>query len=277
MSLFGDLIDGGVNAVGVKDTADRLNELGNNARTELENVGQEAIDGTVFNPVGVVTNTGNTKTDADGNIVATLSPQQQAASDAALAASQGMFNEAGQSTADRTNDIFSAASAAFQPEFMRQNTQVANDLYSSGRTGFGGGSSEQYANRQSQEQSLLNAYFGARTQAGQEQVNQVNAANGALSGSMAGNAALFENQGVGIQQANLQQVGQIAGQNQNVQANVSGIQTQLNSNVTAANLEQGLFSEAAGLAGQTAGVVGNAYGNSGNGKSFLENLVSELF
>lgn len=273
MGLLSDIAGSYGDANTNETQANRLVELGTQAKADLIRVGQESIDGTAYKGAGVVSNTGNAAVDANGNVVSTLSAAQQANSDAALATSTGLFGQAGQSIGSRTDEIYGAASAAFQPEFMRQNTQVANDLYSSGRTGFGGGSSEQYANRQSQEQSLLNAYFGARGQATSEQTAQVTNATNALKGSQIAEASLFNNLGTALTGSELAHTAQVAGVNQNTQLNVTGIQTELQANKAAANLNAQTGAQQTDLLGN---VINTGVLATKGDKSFIENLI-ELF
>jgi hypothetical protein len=256
----------------------KLQDWGSGAKNELVDLGQQTIKDTQFKPVGVVSNTGNVTTDANGNIVSTLNQGQQDASNAALNSAQGLFGEAGVSVADRTQDIYGAAAAALQPQFQRQDAAVANGLYASGRSGFAsagfGGSSEQFSKNQSQEQSMLNAFFGARSQAGTEQASQAQAANSLLSSSMLGDGTMFNQHNSAINQANLQQTGQLAGANLNSQLVTSGIQTQLQSQMGAQDQRLGMLANntggqgasgtdwggIAGAVGDVAGVVGDITG-----------------
>jgi len=264
-------------------------------------VGDEARADTKFVGNTVTSNTGNTTIDAQGGVTSILnqpqqavadnalsaangiygnagdgsmSLQQQSMSDAAMGAAQGIYGEAGQSVASRTDDIFANYQAAAQPGINRANAQQGNDLYASGRTGFGGGSSEQYALKSAQEDQMMNAFFGARQQAGQEQLQQAQAANllnegsttqGIFNGQQmtnSANAANSLNQGsimqeahmgnqvnLGLQGANLAQTGQIAGVNMGTQADVAGVQTQLDAARIEADQTAGMFNTAGNLAG----------------------------
>lgn len=257
--LGSGIIDTGLNLGIGNNEQDRLQRLGSDAKNELTALGQQVKKDTVFNPVGVVSNTGNVTTDANGNIISTLNQGQQAASNAALNAATGLFGEAGVSVADRTQDIYGSAAAALMPQFQRQDAAVANELYASGRSGFAsagfGGSSEQFAKNQSQEQSMLNAFFGARSQAGQEQQMQAQAAGSLLGSSLLGDGTMFNQHNSALNQANLQQTGQIAGANLNAQLATSGIQTQLQAQIGAQDQRLGMLS----------GVTGGNSGNNGGG------------
>jgi len=250
--LMGDILRGGTQAVGINKAQDKLENIGNQARTDLQNIGSQAQDDTAWNPYSVVSNTGNVTTGPNGGYYAALGTGQQAASDAALNAATGMFQQAGQGIGDRTQDIFAGAQAALQPGFQRQDQQLANDLYSTGRTGFAGGTSEQYANKSAQEDSLLQAFFGARTQAGQEQLSQTQAADIALKGSHVSEASLINSMDPAIANSNLNQTGQIAGANLNTQANMTGQEMNMNANIASADLESGMFGAAANAVGSVA-------------------------
>jgi len=274
--IFESLFQGGTQAYGANRYGEQLTELGQASEDKLSAVGDSAVAGTQFQGFNTVSSTGNTVTNPDGSTTNTLSDANQAVSDQALAASQGLFAEAGVSVADRTQDIFGAASQALQGQFAMQNTQLGNDLYSSGRTGFNsasfGGSSEQYANRQSQEQSMLNAFYGARTQAGQEQLQQSQAAGALLNSSFTPNSQLTMQQQAGQNNANMAQTGQIAGANLGTQADITGVQANINAQIEQAKIQAGMF----GAASSVAGSVGSAIDSSG-AASAVGDFIKDLF
>jgi len=313
--MLGDVIGGIIGGVGAAQGGSDLAAIGTQGKEELLGVGQAAREDTQFVGNTVATNTGNTVIDAQGGITSTLNQgqqnvsdsalnaaqgiygnvgdgslnaQQQATSDAALNAAQGVYGEAGRSVADRTNDIFSNYQAAAQPGINRANAQQGNDLYASGRTGFGGGSSEQYALKSAQEDQMMQAFFGARSQAGQEQVNQANAANALNQGStlqssfntqqlagQAGAANAF-NQGsilqsahmgdqanLGMTGANMAQTGQIAGANLGSQTDIAAIQTELDGARSQAELTAGMFDTGSKLASGFVSAGATGYGQEG--------------
>ena len=279
---WGALIDAGIDVASLfggayfgNNEQGKTQEWGSNAKNELMGMGQDAINNTKFNPVGVVSNTGNVTTDANGNIISTLNQGQQDASNAALGAAQGLFGEAGVSVADRTQDIYGAAAAALQPQFQRQDAAVANGLYASGRSGFAsagfGGSSEQFSKNQSQEQSMLNAFFGARSQAGTEQQAQAQAANSLLSSSMLGDGTMFNQHNSAINQGNLVQTGQIAGSQQNSQLGIAGVQTQLQGQMQAQDQRYGM------MAGGQAQAQATDWGSVASGAVTVVDWLADLF
>jgi len=276
--LGSGLLETGLNLGIGNNEQGNLQDWGSDAKNELTNLGQQVIKGTEFKPVGVVSNTGNVTTDANGNIVSTLNQGQQDASDAALGAATGLFGEAGVSVADRTQDIYGAAAAALQPQFQRQDTAVANGLYATGRSGFAsagfGGSSEQFSKNQSQEQSMLNAFFGARSQAGTEQHMQAQAAGSLLGSSMLGDGTMFNQHNSAMNQANLQQTGQLAGQNLNSQLVTSGIQTQLQAKIAAQDQRLGMLSNTTG--GGDGGGGGTDWGAVAEGGASIIDSVGEI-
>ena len=313
--MLGDVIGGIIGGVGAAQGGSDLAAIGTQGKEELLGVGQAAREDTQFVGNTVATNTGNTVIDAQGGITSTLNQgqqnvsdsalnaaqgiygnvgdgslnaQQQSMSDAAMGAAQGIYGEAGRSVADRTNDIFSNYQAAAQPGINRANAQQGNDLYASGRTGFGGGSSEQYALKSAQEDQMMQAFFGARSQAGQEQVNQANAANALNQGSTLqgsfntqqitgqANAANAFNQGsilqsahmgdqanLGMTGANMAQTGQIAGANLGSQTDIAGIQTELDGARSQAELNAGMFKTGSDLASGFVSAGATGYGQEG--------------
>jgi hypothetical protein len=313
--MLGDVIGGIIGGVGASQAGEDLAAIGTQGKTDLLAVGDEARADTKFVGNTVTSNTGNTTIDAAGGVTSILnqpqqdvsdnalsaangiygsvgdgsmSLEQQSMSDAAMSAAQGLYGEAGVSVADRTNDIFSNYQAAAQPGINRANAQQGNDLYASGRTGFGGGSSEQYALKSAQEDQMMQAFFGARSQAGQEQANQANAANALNQGSTLqgsfntaqlgaqANAANAFNQGsilqdahmgnqanLGLTGANYAQTGQIAGANLGSQTDIAAIQTELDGARSQAEINAGMFKTGSDLASGFVSAGATGYGQEG--------------
>ncbi len=323
MSLLGDIMGTGVGLLGMDGAKDDVKKIGQQTNAGMQALGDEAIAGTQFNPFSVVSNTGNASVGANGSINASLSRDQQWASNAALGSAKGLLsnvndslsrdqqyqtnsalgasaslaNQASQGLGSRTNEIYNAAQAAMQPQFDRAQSQMNNDLYSSGRTGFNsntfGGSSEQYANASAREDALMSAFFGARTQAGQEQgaqanaagalanasavqgtmnsnnmMNTANAGNTLLNTSLTGEAQMFNLLNPAIQAANLGQVGQIAGVDVSSQLGMTGLESEMAGVLKAADLEAGMFNAASGAATS----LGSSIANSGWGESIADGV-----
>lgn len=294
---------GGAGLLGMDSAKKNVKKIGKETNTGMQALAADATAATEFNPFSVVSGTGNTSVGANGSITASLSGDQQKASNAALGSATGLLgnvtdklsygqqnqtnqalnasaslaHQASQGLDARTNDIFANAQAAMQPGFDRAQSQMNNDLYSSGRTGFKsatfGGSSEQYANASAKEDALMSAFFGARTQAGQEQGQQANAAaslaqastqqgtmnsnnmmntanagNTLLNTSLTGEAQLFNNLAPAINVADLGQTGQIAGANLSSQLGMTGLEAEMAGEVKAADLEAGMFNAGSNIA-----------------------------
>jgi hypothetical protein len=324
MSLLGDIMGGGVGLLGMDAAQDSVKNIGRSTNEGMQTLADQAVTGTQFNPFSVVSGTGNTSVGADGSINASLSNGQQNASDAALGSATGLLsnvndnmtagqmnqtnsalnastslaNQASQGLDSRTNEIFSSAQAAMQPGFDRAQSQMNNDLYSSGRTGFKsatfGGSSEQYANASAKEDALMSAFFGARTQAGQEQGQQANAAaalasssthqgtmnsnnmlntanagNTLLNTSLTGEAQLFNNLAPAINVANLGQTGQIAGANLGAQLGMTGLEAEMAGEIKAADLEAGMFNAGSNVAAS----FGNAIAGSDTAGNIADSIM----
>ena len=327
MSLMGDIMGGGVGLLGMDDAKKNVKDIGVKTNEGMQDLAGKATTDTEFSPFSVVSGTGNTEVAADGSIVAGLSGGQLDASDAALGSATGLLSnvnttasleqmnqtnsalnastslaaQASQGLDSRTNDIFKNAQAAMQPGFDRAQSQMNNDLYSSGRTGFKsatfGGSSEQYANASAKEDALMSAFFGARQQAGQEQgaqasaaaalgqastlqgtmnssnmMNQVQAGNQLLNSSLTGEAQMFNLLAPAIQSANLGQVGQIAGVDVSSQLGMTGLESEMAGVLKAADLEAGMFNAASGAASS----FGSSIANSGWGEAIGDGVGATI-
>jgi len=326
--MLGSVIDQVVGVVGGNQYGSDMSAIGADGRDALQAVGDEAREDTRFVGNTVTSGTGNTVMDANGGLTSTLndpqqnlsnnalnaasgiygsigdgsmSSEQQTLSNSAMGAAQGVYGEAGQSVDARTQSIFASAQAAMQPERQRANSQQANDLYASGRTGFGGGSSEQYALKSAQEDQMMQAFFGARQQAGQEQLQQAQAANllnegstvqGSFMGDQMNNAANTANtlnegsiiqeahmgnqMNNGLQGGNLAQTGAIAGANLGSQTDVAAIQTQLDAERIAADQTAGMFNTAGNLAGGFANAAASG-GLEGGVGGAVDGIMDWLF
>ena len=259
--LFESLFQGGVGAAGLMDQINRTEDLGSFAQQESGQIGQDAIDGTTFQPFTVASSTGNTAVDAQGNINAQLSEQGQQFQDSAMGAATGLFSQAAQDPAARQQELFQQMQAAFAPEQQRIDNALQSQLFAQGRGGITsagfGGSSEQFANAKAREEMMLQNWMQSQGLAFNEQGQQASLA-GQFSGL--GNqqtSNLFNQLNSGIQASDLQQNGQIAGQNLSSQARTTGLEAQVNAQKTANDLYGGLFQTAGNVAGQVGGMVDN--------------------
>jgi hypothetical protein len=115
----------------------------------------------------------------------TLSPDEQAFYEARLAGSQGMFAAAETDTAVREQQVYDRMMAAMAPERDRERLALEERLAGQGRLGVRtsmfGGTSEQLAQAQAEEEARNQAILNSMTFAGQEQLRQSQLGAGMLS------------------------------------------------------------------------------------------------
>ena len=265
MALLEDLFSGGVGAAGLFDQVKRNQDIGEAAVTGSQAIGQQAVEGSQFKPFSVASNTGNVDAQADGSLTATLGDGQQGIVDQATQGAQGMFQAAQVDPATRQQTVFDQIMAGMAPGQQRDRLSLEGRLQSQGRGGIQssmyGGAPEQFALAKAQEEARLGAWGQANTTAMAEQAQQADIGNMFSQASLRPEAALFNQMNPAIQTANLGQVGQLAGVDQNTQSQITGLEAQIQSERTAADLA----AQGYGVAAQAAGSFGKAVDDTGKG------------
>ena len=202
--LFENIFSGGVTAAGISDQMDRNTDSGKFAYEGAQQIGQDAMANSAFQPFSVASQTGNSTVGADGSVNAQLSGQMQGLSDTFLGnashyanaagqgpadygqqgfygAAQGMLGQSMQDPAARQAQIFADYQKAMQPGQDRQDQRLAAQSHAQGRSGITsslyGGSGEQFANAMAREEAGFNAFNQASQMGLAEQAQQAAMAN----------------------------------------------------------------------------------------------------
>ena len=216
---LGDLAATGLSAAALNDAMRRLSSIGEAAATGAQNIGKQAQTDAQFQPFTVTTGFGQVGATPEGGFTTTMSPQQQARQEAlsgitggllgqysprgmgdrsgieqqALQGTTGALTALGAPMATREADVFERIRAVQRPEEERQRLALQDRLLSQGRLGLQtaayGGSPEQFALAQAQEEAKNRAALSALGQAQAEQQQQLGLAQG-LFGLGSGAAAL---------------------------------------------------------------------------------------
>jgi hypothetical protein len=262
--LFENLLRGGTEAVGVLDQIDRVQQLGEDARTGMEQLGAEAQAGTAFKPFGVTAGTiGEATVGADGSIGLGLTPEQEMMATARFRQGNQLFNRAAGGIDELAAQRFGSLQDAMAPQRERERLALESRLAAQGRLGvggaaFGGGNPEMFGLAQANREADLNAYNQAFNFAQSQQAQNANL------GGLFQQAGFLPTQTManlltpGIQAADLAQTGQIAGQNLASQAGVTGLEAQINAESLANELVGGLWNQGAALAGNIGGMADDA-------------------
>jgi hypothetical protein len=319
----------GLSYAALDDIMDRLGGVGSGLSQGAQLVGQQAQADTAFKPFTVSTGFGGVTTTPEGGFTTSLSPAQTAqqqqlqaitgrllggmggvAPDVsgiqkqALGSVGGLLTGAMAPMAQREADVYERIRATQRPEEQRQQLALEERLASQGRTGLRtamfGGSPEQLALAQAQEEAKARASLGAMDQAQAEQLQQMGLAESmfGLGGSAAGlpqalQAAQLQNIGasLGLQYSPEQQVlasltpalnladiagtGQRQGAGYLAEAGMSGLETQAQTEIARANLLGQIYSSM--LSAPSAQSSGGNTANQLIGGLFGEETLGSLF
>ena len=319
----------GLSYAALDDIMDRLGGVGSGLSQGAQLVGQQAQADTAFKPFTVSTGFGGVTTTPEGGFTTSLSPAQAAqqqqlqaitgrllggmggvAPDVsgiqkqALGSVGGFLTSAMAPMAQREADVYERIRATQRPEEQRQQLALEERLASQGRTGLRtamfGGSPEQLALAQAQEEAKARASLGAMGQAQAEQLQQMGLAESmfGLGGSAAGlpqalQQAQLGNIGasMGLQYSPEQQVlasltpalnladiagtGQRQGAGYLAEAGMSGLETQAQTEIARANLLGQIYSSM--LSAPSAQSSGGNTANQLIGGLFGEETLGSLF
>ena len=259
--FFEDLLSGGVATKGVTDQIDRLQKIGENARTGSETIGAEAVTGTEFKPFTTASQTGNVAVDPLGSIDAQLSDQLGGISNQALGGASTLFDQAAIDPNTRQGQIFQQLMAGLAPQQDRERLALEGRLQSQGRGGISsaafGGSPEQLALAKAQQEQQLSALIQARGIGAAEQAQQGALGSQFLTSGLTPTRDLFNQITPAIQSAQLGAEGRLAGQDLKAQAETTGLEAQIQAEIGASELTGDLFGAASGLAGGLGAQIDN--------------------
>lgn len=277
--LFEDVFKGGTQVLGIGDQINRIQDVGESARTGMTELGQQAQEGTRFTPFGVTAGgIGGVDASGTGDLTFSLSPEQQAQADARYAQSGQFYDRASGGINALTDQRYQEMQAAMNPARQREQLALESRLAAQGRLGaggaaYGGGNPEMFglaqANREADMQAYQNAYGFAQSQ----QLQDANLGGMFQSAGFAPTQQVANLLNPAIQVANLGQTGQIAGQNLATQAGVTGLEAQINSEMIANDLYGSLFNQGAYLAGN----IGSAVDDAGGLSDFITGKIKEWF
>ena len=226
LGTFGEAVGGflggtGGQLIGAGMSIDELNKITDIAQrsaAEQARIGREAQAASAFRPFTVSTGFGGVQTTPEGGFTTTLSPAQAAQQQQLQALTGGLLGGMGAGMPDvsgitgqalggvsgaltglaapmgqREADVYERIRAVQRPEEQRRQLALQEQLQAQGRTGLRtaqfGGSPEQFALAQAQEEAKNRAALSALGQAQSEQQQQLGLAQG-LFGLGSGAAAL---------------------------------------------------------------------------------------
>jgi len=298
--ILGSLLGIGAAAAGggllTKEAYDRLSDIGEQAvlGTEVRGqripgtleMAQQALELSKFRPFTVTSATGGRfgvtpQIDpATGAVTGTgvelaVSPEEQALQTGLMGGAEQFFGQAMTPTAQREQEVFDRIRATQVAEEERQRLALEERLASQGRLGVRtsmfGGTPEQLALAQAQEEARNRASLMALQQAQAEQAQQA-----ALGSQMLGASYVPQAQLLNVQQASqlfpqLQQQAQLFGAGEFGETQISGLQARLIAEQARANL---LGNVGSGLLGGLFSPVATAGGGVG---SIFGTVIDKVF
>ena len=273
---YEDLFGGVTAGVGLFDRIDRVEDIGDDALTRSQAIGQQAVEGTEFRPYTTTSQTGNVSVANDGSIDARLSDQMQAISDQALGGASDLFAQAAIDPNTRQGQIFQQLMAGLAPQQERERLALEGRLQSQGRGGLRsaafGGSPEQLARQKAQQEAQLSALIQARGIGSAEQLQQGNLASQFLTSGMDPNRQLLNELNPAIQSAQLGAQGQLAGQDLQAQAETTGLEAR----IQAESIAAGLYGDAYSAASNVAGNIGSNVDSAGGLFDYIKELRGKI-
>lgn len=232
MSFLNDLLTGGAQYYLSQEQLQDVEQLGSDARGQLQQLGQQVASDTQFRPFTVTTGLGTTTTSPTGGINVGLTPEQQALQNQLLQQAQGLFGQVGTSPAEAQADIYEQIRATQRPEEQRQRLALEERLLSQGRLGlqsaaYGGSSPELLALETARQEAMGRANLGARQQAMAEQAQALTSASGLMGAGYTPQQAALDALKVGIYPAQMAQASQLGGAELQSQLERSGLEAQL--------------------------------------------------
>ena len=261
MSLWDMLAGIGSIGAGIS-VANDIRGVGQDAATQMGDLATKLKADTAFKGYGVTSGLGTSSVNADGSTNLGVGPDQgfQTSAVNAMLSADAARNNAMADRGLREQEIFNSAMAMQQPMLDQQAGQHRAMEAATGRRGVMGsafgGTGEDAAMARAQAQAMNQASFQAMNQAETEMMNQANMSN--MFNQMANQnyqqsftpmQMQMQLMGLGGQNADRYQTGQITGANHAAQLGLGGIQAQINAETTAADMYSKLLG--AGLSSMT--------------------------
>ena len=267
---------------GALDNANDTRDMGNQIQTYLDQMSGDLNTGAQFQGYGVTSGLGSSTVGANGSVNLDVGQygNAQNAADAAYGAAQNFANQAAIPVGQRQDDIYQSIMATQRPELNRMQAQQQAQEYAMGRGGVRGtqfgGSAEDAAMARARAGASNDAAFRAREMANTER---------GMLGQLAGQFGGYGNQslqasylpmqqqmallGLGQQNSDMAQTGQLTGLDYMAQLGLGGANANINAmhsaNQLTGNLYNALLSNMGGVQGSDGSAGSGILGAIGGG------------
>jgi hypothetical protein len=228
MSSWGSLFGAGANYAAMEEVLKRLDELGQQSSTGMDDIATDAMTNTEFVPYTVKTGDGTFTTTASGGLDFAMNREAQKRQDKRFAEAESLFNRAAADPTENIQGIYDQIRATQQPEEARNLSGVQQGLFNTGRGGISsaqyGGSPEQFAFEKARQETMNQAALSARGVSNEERAADLTQAM-SLSGMgyMGQDKALSMFDAAGLP-AQLAQKGQLSGAELAAQSQIAGLE-----------------------------------------------------
>ena len=270
-SFWSDILGGGTQLAGYGAMLDQVGGYKEDTARQIGDMQNQIPGMTTFQPWGVKSGLGQTDY-ADGQLSMGLSDQQQGYSDFMGQGAQDMYGRATMDPAQRESDIYERIRAMQRPGEQRGYDSMNAGMFGSGRggmsTGAYGGSPEQHAFGMAQAEARNAASFGAMGQAQQEMQNYAGIGNQMFQNQYMPWQQQMAQAGLGSNQAQMAQRGQLEGSNMWAQLGLGGITADTNY----ANIQGNAFGNMVSSLGQMGSGLGGAMDDAGGFFKWLQSF-----
>jgi hypothetical protein len=222
---------GATGAYGYNELMNRMGDQRDKIGETITGMQGEVDQRTQFQPWSIRGSMGETRGGPDG-MVNNLSSQGRGIQNQMFGQGREMMGRAAQDPAVREAEIYDRIRAMQMPGEERGYNQMNSAAMRQGRTGMGsaeyGGSPEQMAFAKAQAEARNTAGFQSMGQAQSELLNQYNMGSGMLDQGYKPNSELMKQAGMGMNNAQLGQKGQMAGADLWAQLGLGGLTADTN-------------------------------------------------
>ena len=267
---------------GALDNANDTRDMGGQIQAYLDQMGSDLNTGAQFQGYGVTSSLGDSTVGTNGSVNLGVGQygNAQGAADAAYGAATNFANQAAIPVGQAQNDIYNSIMATQNPELNRMQTEQQAAEYARGRGGVRGsqygGTAEDAAMARARTMASNDAAFKAREMANQER---------GMLGQLAGQFGSYGNQslqasylpmqqqmallGLGQQNSDMAQTGQLTGLDYMAQLGLGGANANINAmhsaNQLTGNLYNALLSNMGGVQGSDGSAGSGILGAIGGG------------
>jgi len=269
-SFWGNMLGGGVELGGYGQLMSDYEDQRASIAASIGGMQDSVTQNTQFQPWSVRSGLGSTNY-ADGQTNMNLSAQQRGYANQQGAGAAAMYERAMQDPSQRESDIYERVRAMQRPGEERQYDSMNSGLFGSGRGGMSsgayGGSPEQHAFGLAQGEARNQAAYQSMGQAQQEMQNYAGIGQQMFNNQYTPWQQQMAQAGVGQNNAQLAQRGQLEGQNMWTQLGLGAITADTNY----ANIQGNAFGNAVGAMGSMAGGLGDTYNDQ------ISDFIKSLF